>query len=79
MRVVEIGSNIDYGGGVTHLSQFTGIVIEATREEIAALTENILYNEVTVKRVNPKPNGKVVKITSVATGVSDAPGKGKRK
>lgn len=48
MKCIEIGDCIHNpaSGKLT-----SGIIIEASREEIAAITDNILYNEVTVSRV----------------------------
>lgn len=81
MKVVDIGNNINYGGGVCHSCSFTGIVIEATEDEIAALNENILYNEVIVSRVpdakrKKEPNKRIADrdLLYASTGASSCDG-----
>lgn len=53
MKVIEMGECLhDAPSGRMNC----GIIIEATRDEIAAIPDNILYNEVTVRRAAPKPD-----------------------
>ena len=48
MKCIEIGNCLRDPRNCT---ESPGIIIEATREEIAAINDNILYNEVEVLRV----------------------------